>query len=263
MRSRRIIPARAGFTRPGASGCAWPRDHPRSRGVYRGDCAVVWSASERNSDHPRSRGVYLAYDESLSPHKGSSPLARGLQLLIRASQIGRGIIPARAGFTLTVINGLRLVRDHPRSRGVYARALFTWVIKLGSSPLARGLQHGQSVHVKTRRIIPARAGFTAHRRPRKIHWWDHPRSRGVYARRKVLSSTVTGSSPLARGLLKKLKIYSPRQRIIPARAGFTIHCAPKRPLSKDHPRSRGVYPILTAHMFQPEGSSPLARGLRP
>ena len=53
-RTTGIIPARAGFTRTSRCEGRRRRDHPRSRGVYEGQCAVC----ERNL--------------------GSSPLARGL-----------------------------------------------------------------------------------------------------------------------------------------------------------------------------------------
>ena len=50
---------------------------------------------------------------------GSSPLARGL-LGDDVDEIVRdGIIPARAGFTVTLDTGLDSPADHPRSRGVY------------------------------------------------------------------------------------------------------------------------------------------------
>ncbi len=93
----------------------------------------------------------------------------------------RRIIPARAGFTVLRLGYRDGVRDHPRSRGVYcarsrarmsaggssplARGLLTDLLDpeqqySGSSPLARGLQQQpRSQHI-TRRIIPARAGFT-------------------------------------------------------------------------------------------------------
>ena len=72
---RRIIPARAGFTRRRGAGRRWSRDHPRSRGVY---------AAPSN----RSR-----------PYCGSSPLARGLPSAPTAASSTCRIIPARAGFT--------------------------------------------------------------------------------------------------------------------------------------------------------------------
>ena len=71
----RIIPARAGFT--------------RGRREEAG----------RSRDHPRSRGVYGARAAARTRLEGSSPLARGLHILVILPWDGRGIIPARAGFT--------------------------------------------------------------------------------------------------------------------------------------------------------------------
>ena len=72
---RRIIPARAGFTR---------------------QPTPYWN---RRSDHPRSRGVYTGVRSTNSLSLGSSPLARGLQPEDARVQRWCGIIPARAGFT--------------------------------------------------------------------------------------------------------------------------------------------------------------------
>ena len=97
---------------------------------------------------------------------------------------------------------------------------------------------GSRIH---RRIIPARAGFTAvGRLPVRRHG-DHPRSRGVYARVPQGPRTCAGSSPLARGL---------HLSAIHGDAG-----------SPDHPRSRGVYHPWEEPIEHLEGSSPLARGL--
>ena len=95
----RIIPARAGFTVDGNPGRGADPDHPRSRGVY-----------TRSRSRPRD-----------SP--GSSPLARGLLGRLYEDAYAVRIIPARAGFTVRIETEDRLVRDHPRSRGVY----FGWV----------------------------------------------------------------------------------------------------------------------------------------
>ena len=72
---RRIIPARAGFT----------RDHVSARAL--------------TEDHPRSRGVYAAIVRITGIAPGSSPLARGLQPRNHQGPHRPGIIPARAGFT--------------------------------------------------------------------------------------------------------------------------------------------------------------------
>ena len=131
--------------------------------------------------------------------------------------------------------------DHPRSRGVYSNPVCRPSSAYGSSPLARGLPHPSirpSVHS---RIIPARAGFTLSGTGSDGEWTDHPRSRGVYSTRTVLSRARTGSSPLARGLLLAAKLMGRRAGIIPARAGFT--------------------PRIPVPPAGDPGSSPLARGL--
>ena len=112
-----IIPARAGFTVGAAAAFAQPQDHPRSRGVYPSSMAASASTT------------------------GSSPLARGLPGGQDDRRGGRGIIPARAGFTENVTEEIEAKGDHPRSRGVYG------VLRL--------------VGDGARWIIPARAGFTA------------------------------------------------------------------------------------------------------
>ena len=50
-------------------------------------------------------------------------------------------------------------------------------------------------------------------------------------------------------------------RIIPARAGFTCRRSSRSAGSRDHPRSRGVYPSTHTGPGPADGSSPLARGL--
>ena len=112
----------------------------------------------------------------------------------------------------------------------------------GSSPLARGLHQGHLSGRPGPGIIPARAGFTQPYAPSSQSSRDHPRSRGVYVRRRWSMAGMVGSSPLARGLLR------PCQEQVPVRA--------------DHPRSRGVYWRSVMVPRLPPGSSPLARGLR-
>ena len=70
-----------------------------------------------------------------------------------------------------------------------------------------------------------------------------------------------GSSPLARGLLQDGAGTGGDERIIPARAGFTLRHRPGGHEHRDHPRSRGVYPVSLRRSTLGSGSSPLARGL--
>ena len=172
-------------------------------------------------DHPRSRGVYGGEEMVKVGEMGSSPLARGLLAGPRAARVRR--------------------RDHPRSRGVYLPIDPTIIAALGSSPLARGLPRlfGEDEHQPG--IIPARAGFTRAQVVPQLAPGDHPRSRGVYWTPATVESPVSGSSPLARGLLWRILRASSGMGIIPARAGFTGDV--------DGAHDAGG------------GSSPLARGL--
>ena len=132
---------------------------------------------------------------------GSSPLARGLRRPRYRPRYGHGIIPARAGFTRTTTS--------------------TRSTEAGSSPLARGLP--VNLHLADGRvgIIPARAGFTCWSRTPLGGRADHPRSRGVYGRRRDPPAGANGSSPLARGLPPLQFPTVDAFGIIPARAGFT------------------------------------------
>ena len=151
------------------------------------------------------------------------------------------IIPARAGFTRTTTRPAARQRDHPRSRGVYPACRSASRRTAGSSPLARGLRQGDRCCDAEGRIIPARAGFTRQPGCLPPRHPDHPRSRGVYARFVSALTAYSGSSPLARGLLR-------------------ASCRSIRRLS-DHPRSRGVYATVPCCESACRGSSPLARGL--
>ena len=233
-----IIPARAGFT-------LCEPDAPRAQ----------W-------DHPRSRGVYTGGTMRISSGRGSSPLARGLRGTAYHYPCRVGIIPARAGFTSRPSPRASRPRDHPRSRGVYARAGRGGGGGGGSSPLARGLHVLAGGAGCDNGIIPARAGFTRRPPGRPRHAPDHPRSRGVYPRPPRGPPSRRGSSPLARGLLRRRPPRGDPARIIPARAGFTPIPRRRIPAIQDHPRSRGVYPDVFAATYQETGSSPLARGLQ-
>ena len=215
-----------------------------------------------HGDHPRSRGVYGHGGRHLQSADGSSPRARGLLGSFTLIPIQCRIIPARAGFTVSIRRDGKVSRDHPRSRGVYSGTATPKNADKGSSPLARGLLGGDLSRRPGLRIIPARAGFTwwrCWRRPRRA---DHPRSRGVYDPAGTADLDDEGSSPLARGLRGAIPSVRRGSRIIPARAGFTSTPSPSSSTARDHPRSRGVYASDNLARASENGSSPLARGLR-
>ena len=136
IRGSRIIPARAGFT-----------------SALSALTAIIW-------DHPRSRGVYAGLMLNDPSPPGSSPLARGLRPNTLKHVLPIGIIPARAGFTLSRPCSRHLRPDHPRSRGVYDERVIVRREESGSSPLARGLRRTRNRRHRRCGIIPARAGFT-------------------------------------------------------------------------------------------------------
>ena len=216
----------------------------------------------RSADHPRSRGVYRKSGVGYELVRGSSPLARGLPGRSESGGACGRIIPARAGFTRRQAPNPRAGGDHPRSRGVYLRPPTGCWRRPGSSPLARGLRQESGMRPTSEGIIPARAGFTRRPRGRRPRPRDHPRSRGVYRRVRCSVAWAAGSSPLARGLRPPGAGGVDGDRIIPARAGFTMLICGHWPTSGDHPRSRGVYASGGAHRMVTAGSSPLARGLR-
>ena len=236
-RDRGIIPARAGFT------------------------SALFPTVATIGDHPRSRGVYAARGTRSCATTGSSPLARGLPPGGEEHPGGGRIIPARAGFTARQPRRVSETSDHPRSRGVYVKAITELALASGSSPLARGLLDTACLSRCARRIIPARARITGDRGERVHSCQDHPRWRVVYQPCGLLDRPAAGSSPLARGLLDKSLETLNATRIIPARAGFTASPADQRRHRGDHPRSRGVYYRLWLRSSRAEGSSPLARGL--
>ena len=191
-----IIPARAGFTGSTCRSAVSWRDHPRSRGVYRGRFC---EDGHGGGSSPLARGL------PQSPRPGRVrrwiiPARAGFTAASSPSRRADGIIPARAGFTGTNFIGDKAIGDHPRSRGVYAVFRVQQQRPAGSSPLARGLPHPPRRQGRVSRIIPARAGFTAPTPQAGSGQSDHPRSRGVYYTEDRSVIDAFGSSPLARGL---------------------------------------------------------------
>ena len=273
-----IIPARAGFTTGSAPSWGTRPDHPRSRGVY---AAPAVGPGRGVGSSPLARGLLVKFEPKEMERRiiparagftweknwasalvmGSSPLARGLPERPARPGAAVRIIPARAGFTTRRGGRSGPASDHPRSRGVYLRVRMAGGRGGGSSPLARGLLAQRLAVAGRARIIPARAGFTS-LRPTGGCWpRDHPRSRGVYPGSARPHVVRRGSSPLARGLPGWVTMVPIAARIIPARAGFTVRAHLAAATARDHPRSRGVYPLLPAPRRAGAGSSPLARGL--
>ena len=233
-----IIPARAGFTAFGPCGGLSLRDHPRPRGVYTGP-PPPWGGSfgssppARGLRRPLPRGLRLgriiparagftAAAAACPVDNRDHPRPRGVYHGAgRVSWAAWRIIPARAGFTARPPRPPTPATDHPRPRGVYAGLVGQSRFVQGSSPPARGLRRLAHLGRARRRIIPARAGFTARWCWRGTATADHPRPRGVYRVACGGRVDLQGSSPPARGLRVSVRAAWKVRGIIPARAGFT------------------------------------------
>ena len=192
-----IIPALAGNTSSMLPPPSFRWDHPRSRGEYLPRTRGLWKCSGSSPlsrgipdqscahiswagiipalagntstgvrpggharDHPRSRGEYLGHCSSLVSQWGSSPLSRGIPSALRSIIRLVRIIPALAGNTNSMVLPDPKTRDHPRSRGEYAKIFKLLTAIMGSSPLSRGILKPFMGVREIGRIIPALAGNT-------------------------------------------------------------------------------------------------------
>ncbi len=254
----RLIPARAGSTGSPGGVLISSTVHPRSRGEHSSGGGSGWSSwgssplargahikadvtvslhrliparagstpSGRTATtggwaHPRSRGEHRCQRPPMNVFWGSSPLARGAPHRQQRARPPRGLIPARAGSTVSSSTLMVTGPAHPRSRGEHEPSIATGAPPLGSSPLARGARLGTSTFSVLMRLIPARAGSTWTRGRSCAAPWAHPRSRGEHALYGSRGKCRGGSSPLARGARWSARGPQPPGRLIPARAGST------------------------------------------
>ena len=192
-----LIPAHAGKTRSADIDQVGCRAHPRSRGENR-RAAVL----------PRNRG-------------GSSPLTRGKPRARATTALSARLIPAHAGKTKSCGISLRAPPAHPRSRGENISASSAAVSMVGSSPLTRGKHAHPRRRQNVQRLIPAHAGKTDQGIPVQIVTPAHPRSRGENLILLAALSRRSGSSPLTRGKLERLRGDGLGGGLIPAHAGKT------------------------------------------
>ncbi len=172
-------------------------------------------------------------------------------------------IPAGAGNTRAGCRRRSPSPVHPRWRGEHPIVLWNNAELHGSSPLARGTQHGAGGHAQQARFIPAGAGNTSAVTARSIRQPVHPRWRGEHADLGPVLPNGTGSSPLARGTQAIKLPVSDAERFIPAGAGNTRRLKYDQVSSPVHPRWRGEHVICISARRNKYGSSPLARGTHP
>ena len=167
--------------------------------------------------------------------------------------------PARAGTTTADYHRIRILQDHPRSRGNNCHCERKAVVRRGSPPLAREQRWmTQEDHLPSR-ITPARAGTTPFPQVQVSQTQDHPRSRGNNVHIPALTYCLAGSPrsrgnnenavleamqkagspPLAREQPSTMYCADSVTGITPARAGTTICYPIHKGRWGDHPRSRG------------------------
>ena len=111
---RRLIPARAGKTGMGVDVWVWVRAHPRAGG----------------------ENTYLTF--RWSPRSGSSPRGRGKLVGLLGRRLRAGLIPARAGKTLSTWTPPTWTTAHPRAGGENRDVMIIPSRRWGSSPRGRG-----------------------------------------------------------------------------------------------------------------------------
>ena len=194
----RLIPARAGKTRSAWRGGRWRRAHPRAGG----------------------ENAFAAY--RLIKLHGSSPRGRGKQGEESADGLHEGLIPARAGKTMYQPGIVGQTKAHPRAGGENRHLIHRERVPFGSSPRGRGKRACTRASSWCRRLIPARAGKTAHRYPATWHGRAHPRAGGENTYCDPSGGEHRGSSPRGRGKQCTPSDDAGAIGLIPARAGKTL-----------------------------------------
>ena len=170
------------------------------------------------------------------------------------------IIPAGAGKSVDRLPPCILIEDYPRGCGEKKAAAPERVANPGSSPRVRGKDEVVNHDALSGRIIPAGAGKSQSRPPRRRGRRDHPRGCGEKENCRKLFAIKGGSSPRVRGKAFRLLGFDGRVGIIPAGAGKS-HPNPHSPKgSQDHPRGCGEKTWWGLLSELVAGSSPRVRG---
>ena len=131
--------------------------------------------------------------------------------------------------------------NYPRARGERRESSITSIVSYGSSPRSRGTPRELPKNGAVGRIIPAPAGNTTSKLPRRTETTDHPRARGEHTKIADIIKPEHGSSPRPRETRRRMARGGAGLRIIPAPAGNTSSCGVPRCARTDHPRARGEH----------------------
>ena len=200
---------------------------------------MALASSWESAVHPRERGERDLVSVEFGPFGGSSPRARGTELLERRDvHLGR-FIPASAG------NGSRRSATpssapvHPRERGERCACACACVHRYGSSPRARGTGAARVDAGVLHRFIPASAGNGVTYSGPLMRIAVHPRERGERIDGAHQAVLLHGSSPRARGTDFRDRLLMADRRFIPASAGNGAAPTAAARARSVHPRERG------------------------
>ena len=129
-------------------------------------------------DHPRGCGEKGTAPPGESMIRGSSPRVRGKGVRHRFKEHALGIIPAGAGKSFCDFPQSKAQGDHPRGCGEKSGRRRRCRCYRGSSPRVRGKVQSFAVPDGAPWIIPAGAGKSFCRAPRRRLLPDHPRGCG-------------------------------------------------------------------------------------
>ena len=147
--------------------------------VCTGSTADLWRTVDGEWDHPRMHGEHPVTKLIDNFTAGSSPYARGAPVVLVHPEYHN--------------------RDHPRMHGEHQLSHCREPAVKGSSPYARGARPAISRKCPRPGIIPVCTGSTGCPPAPQRLYRDHPRMHGEHAFSMESPSTLSGSSPYARG----------------------------------------------------------------
>ena len=164
-----------------------------------GKTSIRSAAIRQDKEHPRVRGENSTNAASMSLGEGTSPRARGKPCARYPWDLAGRNIPACAGKTFDIGDGLAGQKEHPRVRGENHHCHQTVLNCKGTSPRARGKPSSSMSAKSLSRNIPACAGKTVVAMQPSLNDEEHPRVRGENQEAVSRAVYPPGTSPRARG----------------------------------------------------------------
>ena len=129
-------------------------------------------------------------------------------------------------------------------------------------PHAWGIRAGLLLSLPARRFIPTCVGNAGARNARQAHRPVHPHVRGEYRNPPLRTTSMSGSSPHAWGILAQRDHDLDAARFIPTCVGNTDKRREEHHAKTVHPHVRGEYASMRSCCIWMTGSSPRAWGIQ-